>query len=65
MIGGLGIIYTGLEEHEKALEQNQLSQRVLKSWGLSTDIALGRYEEAINTLKSVVQLTDKESEDRA
>ncbi|XP_052169898.1 protein KINESIN LIGHT CHAIN-RELATED 1 [Diospyros lotus] len=73
----LGVIYTGLEEHEKALEQNQLSQKVLKNWGLSSDllraeidaaniqIALGRYEEAINTLKSVVQQTDKESEDRS
>ncbi|KAL0383610.1 UNVERIFIED_CONTAM: hypothetical protein Scaly_0648300 [Sesamum calycinum] len=28
-------------------------------------IALGRYEEAINTLKGVVQQTDKEGEDRA
>lgn len=73
----LGVIYTGLEEHEKALEQNQLSRRVLKNWGRSTDllraeidaanmqIALGRYEEAINTLKGVVQQTEKESEDRA
>ncbi|XP_009790958.1 protein KINESIN LIGHT CHAIN-RELATED 2-like [Nicotiana tabacum] len=73
----LGVIYTGLEEHEKALEQNQLSQRVLKNWGLDTDllraeidaanmqIALGRYDEAINTLKAVVQQTGKESEDRA
>ncbi|KAL2556854.1 Tetratricopeptide repeat (TPR)-like superfamily protein [Forsythia ovata] len=73
----LGVIYTGLEEHEKALEQNQLSQRVLKNWGRSSDllraeidaanmqIALGRYDEAINTLKGIVQQTDKESEDRA
>ncbi|XP_075482272.1 protein KINESIN LIGHT CHAIN-RELATED 2 [Primulina tabacum] len=73
----LGVIYTGLEEHEKALEQNQLSQRVLKKWGRSSDllraeidaanmqIALGRYEEAISTLKGVVQQTEKESEDRA
>uniref|UniRef100_A0A5B7BAF6 Nephrocystin-3 n=1 Tax=Davidia involucrata TaxID=16924 RepID=A0A5B7BAF6_DAVIN len=73
----LGIIYTGLEEHEKALEQNHLSQKVLKNWGLSSDllraeidaanmqIALGKYDEAINTLKGVVQQTDKESEDRS
>ncbi|KAG5567437.1 hypothetical protein RHGRI_002850 [Rhododendron griersonianum] len=73
----LGVIYTGLEEHEKALEQNQLSQKVLKNWGLSSDllraeidaanmqIALGKYEEAINGLKGVVQQTDKDSEDRA
>ncbi|KAL8530313.1 hypothetical protein ACS0TY_007376 [Phlomoides rotata] len=73
----LGVIYTGLEEHEKALEQNQLSRRVLKKWGRSTDllraeidaanmqISLGRHDEAINTLKGVVQQTERESEDRA
>lgn len=73
----LGDIYTGLEEHENALEQNELSQRVLKNWGCHSEllraeidasnmqIALGRYDEAINTLKSVVQKTDKESEERA
>ncbi|XP_015891395.2 protein KINESIN LIGHT CHAIN-RELATED 1 [Ziziphus jujuba] len=73
----LGVIYTGLEEHEKALEQNQLSQKVLKNWGLSSDllhaeidaanmqIAIGKYDEAINTLKDVVNQTDKESETRA
>lgn len=73
----LGVIYTGLEEHEKALEQNMLSQKVLKNWGLSSDllraeidaanmqIALGKYDDAINTLKGVVQQTDKESETRA
>lgn len=73
----LGVIYTGLEEHQKALEQNQLSQKVLKNWGLSSEliraeidaanmqIALGKYDEAINTLKGVVQRTDKESENRA
>lgn len=73
----LGVIYTGLEEHEKALEQNQLSRRVLKKWGRSTDllraeidaanmqISLGRYDEAINTLKGVVQQTERESADRA
>nr|XP_043635567.1 protein KINESIN LIGHT CHAIN-RELATED 1 [Erigeron canadensis] len=73
----LGVIYTGLEEHQKALEENQLSQRVLKNWGLNSDllraeidaanmqIALGKFDEAINTLKSVVLQTDKESEDRA
>lgn len=73
----LGVIYTGLEEHEKALEQNQLSRKVLKKWGRNADllraeidaanmqIALGRYEEAIDTLKGVVQQTEKESEDRA
>lgn len=73
----LGVIYSGLEEHEKALEQNEMSQRVMKSWGLGPDlihaeieaanmkIALGKYDEAIETLKGVVQQTDKESEIRA
>lgn len=73
----LGVIYTGLEDHVKALEQNQLSQKVLKNWGLNSEllraeidaanmqIALGKFDEAINTLKSVVLQTDKESEDRA
>ncbi|XP_023733400.1 protein KINESIN LIGHT CHAIN-RELATED 1 [Lactuca sativa] len=73
----LGVIYTGLEQHEKALEQNQLSQKVLKNWGLTSEllraeidsanmqIALGKFDEAINTLKGVVLQTDKESEDRA
>ncbi|KAK9087379.1 hypothetical protein Syun_029773 [Stephania yunnanensis] len=73
----LGVIYTGLEEHQKALEQNVLSKKVLKNWGLNSEllraevdtanmqIALGKYYEAIDTLKSVVQQTDKESETRA
>ncbi|CAL9089602.1 protein KINESIN LIGHT CHAIN-RELATED 2 [Musa acuminata AAA Group] len=74
----LGVIYTGLEEHDKALEQNQLSQKILKSWGVggsdllnakidaaNIHIALGKYDEAINTLKGVVEQTDSESEMRA
>lgn len=73
----LGVIYTGLEEHQKALEQNELSQKVLKNWGLSSDllnaeidaanmqIALGKYDEAINALKGVVHQTGKDSETRA
>jgi len=73
----LGVIYTGLEEHEKALEQNELSRKVLKNWGRSSDllraeidaanmqIALGKYETAINTLKGVVQTADKDSTIRA
>ncbi|MBA0861058.1 hypothetical protein Goshw_023987, partial [Gossypium schwendimanii] len=72
----LGVIYTGMEEHEKALEQNELSQKILKNWGLSSEllrseidaanmqIALGKYDEAINTLKGIVQQTDKDSENR-
>ncbi|XP_043694070.1 protein KINESIN LIGHT CHAIN-RELATED 3-like [Telopea speciosissima] len=70
----LGLIYSGLEEHEKATEQKELSKKVLKSRGLHSDIlsidfdaaglqiALGRYDEALNTLKDIVQQTDKENE---
>lgn len=73
----LGVIYTGLEQHEKALEQNQMSQKVLKNWGLNADllrgeidaanmqIALGKYDDAIETLKGIVPQTDKQSEQRA
>ncbi|MBA0741614.1 hypothetical protein Gogos_014750 [Gossypium gossypioides] len=72
----LGVIYTGMEEHEKALEQNELSQKILKNWGLSSEllrseidaanmqIALGKYDEAINTLKGIVQQTDKDNSKR-
>ncbi|MQL81573.1 hypothetical protein Taro_014021 [Colocasia esculenta] len=73
----LGVIYTGLEEHQKALEQNELSQKVLKSWGMGSEllhaeidaaniqIAMGKHDEAIATLSGVVQQTDNESETRA
>ncbi|KAL0459415.1 UNVERIFIED_CONTAM: protein KINESIN LIGHT CHAIN-RELATED 2 [Sesamum latifolium] len=42
----LGVIYTGLEDHEKALEQNQLSQRVLKNWGRSSDLLRAEIDAA-------------------
>ncbi|XP_014511176.1 protein KINESIN LIGHT CHAIN-RELATED 2 [Vigna radiata var. radiata] len=73
----LGIVYSGLEEHEKALEQNVLAQRILKNWNLNADllraeidaanmmIALGRYDEAVGTLNGVVHQTEKDSETRA
>ncbi|QCE06421.1 protein KINESIN LIGHT CHAIN-RELATED 1 [Vigna unguiculata] len=73
----LGIVYSGLEEHEKALEQNVLAQRILKNWNLNADllraeidaanmmIALGRYDEAVGTLNGVVNQTEKDSETRA
>ncbi|XP_057517651.1 protein KINESIN LIGHT CHAIN-RELATED 1 [Amaranthus tricolor] len=73
----LGVIYTGMDQHEKALEQNQLAQKVLKNWGRTADllraeidaanmhVALGKYDAAINTLKSAVQQTEKGSENRA
>ncbi|KAI5394935.1 protein KINESIN LIGHT CHAIN-RELATED 2 [Lathyrus oleraceus] len=73
----LGIVYSGLEEHEKALEQNVLAQRILKNWNLNSDllraevdaanmmIALGRYDEAVGTLRNVVNQTERDSESRA
>ncbi|KAJ1694649.1 hypothetical protein LUZ63_011347 [Rhynchospora breviuscula] len=73
----LGVIYTGLEKHDKALEENQQSQKVLRNWGMGSDIltaeidaaniqiSLGKYEEAIQTLKGVVHQTEKGSETRA
>ncbi|PKA48441.1 hypothetical protein AXF42_Ash019897 [Apostasia shenzhenica] len=73
----LGVIYTGLEDHGKALEQNKLSQKVLKNWGMNSDlilaeidaaniqIALGKYDEAVNTLKGVAQQTENDDETRA
>ncbi|XP_020586113.1 protein KINESIN LIGHT CHAIN-RELATED 2 [Phalaenopsis equestris] len=73
----LGVIHTGLEDHQKALEQNRLSQKVLKSWGMSSDlilaeidaaniqIALGKYDEAVKTLKGVAHQADNDSEIRA
>ncbi|KAF8394288.1 hypothetical protein HHK36_020494 [Tetracentron sinense] len=73
----LQVIYNGLEEHEKALEQTELSKKISKNWGLSSDmpgavidagniqIVLGKYDEAITTLKGVVPQTEKESLTRA
>ncbi|KAF3580180.1 hypothetical protein DY000_02034950 [Brassica cretica] len=72
----LGVIYSGLEQHDKALEQNRLSQRVLKNWGMKGEliraeidaanmkVALGRYDEAIDVLRRVVEGTDEGSEMR-
>jgi tetratricopeptide (TPR) repeat protein len=66
-----------LEEHEKALEQNVLAQRILKNWNLNSDllraevdaanmmIALGRYDEAVGALRNIVNQTEKDSETRA
>ncbi|XP_008784696.3 protein KINESIN LIGHT CHAIN-RELATED 2-like [Phoenix dactylifera] len=73
----LGIIYTSLGKNEEALKQNELSRRVLESSGLDTElleveinvaniqIALGRVDEAMNTLKRAIQRSEKESETRA
>ncbi|KAE8681778.1 RING-H2 finger protein ATL1-like [Hibiscus syriacus] len=42
----LGVIYTGMEEHAKALEQNELSQKVLKNWGLGSDLLRAEIDAA-------------------
>ncbi|XP_064965055.1 protein KINESIN LIGHT CHAIN-RELATED 2 isoform X2 [Musa acuminata AAA Group] len=73
----LGVIYTGLGENDEALEQNELSRRVLESLSLDEEllqvgidaanilIELGRLDQAISYLKWVIQKTDKECETRA
>jgi len=74
----LGVIYTGLEQHEQALEQNEISQKVMKSWGAAgpellhaeidaanIKIALGKFDEAISVLKAVAKQVEKDSEMRA
>jgi tetratricopeptide (TPR) repeat protein len=74
----LGVIYTGLEQHEQALDQNEISQKVMKSWGAAgpellhaevdaanIKIALGKFDEAISVLKNVAKKVDKDSEMRA
>ncbi|KAL6912334.1 hypothetical protein ACP4OV_001139 [Aristida adscensionis] len=74
----LGVIYTGLEQHEQALEQNEMSQKVMKSWGAAgpellhaeidaanIKIALGKFDEAVSVLKNVAKQVEKDSEVRA
>ncbi|KAH0454258.1 hypothetical protein IEQ34_016182 [Dendrobium chrysotoxum] len=73
----LGVIYTELLDHMNAMEQNQLSKKILEIWGMSSDlifteihaaniqIAVGKYDEAIKTLKGVCRQTEKDSEIRA
>ncbi|CAN6232897.1 unnamed protein product [Urochloa humidicola] len=74
----LGVIYTGLEHHEQALEQNEISQKVMKNWGAAgpellhaevdaanIKIALGKFDEAISVLKDVAKKVEKDSEMRA
>ncbi|KAJ0259959.1 Glutamyl-tRNA reductase [Hirschfeldia incana] len=72
----LGVIYSGLEMHDKALEQNRLARRVLKNWGMKAElvraeideanmkVALGKYDEAVEVLRGVVEETDEGSEMR-
>ncbi|XP_074316609.1 protein KINESIN LIGHT CHAIN-RELATED 2-like [Silene latifolia] len=71
----LGVIYAGMEEYEKAVEENRLAQKVFRICGCSSDvirvlideanmlIAIGMYEAAMDTLKGVVQ--DSEDLDRS
>uniref|UniRef100_A0A2K2BD48 MalT-like TPR region domain-containing protein n=1 Tax=Populus trichocarpa TaxID=3694 RepID=A0A2K2BD48_POPTR len=59
--------------HDRKLLGNALSRKVLMNWGLSSEllhgeidaanmgIELGKYDEFINTLKGVVQQTEKDS----
>lgn len=74
----LGVIYTGLEQHEQALQQNEMSQKVMKSWGVAGDellhaeidaanikIALGKCDEAVTVLRNVSKQVEKVSEIRA
>ncbi|EES07769.1 hypothetical protein BDA96_04G373100 [Sorghum bicolor] len=74
----LGVIYTGLEQHEQALEQNEISQKVMKSWGAAGSdllhaeidaanikIALGKFDEAVSVLKNVAKQVEKDNEMRA
>ena len=73
----LGVIYIGLEQHQKAMEQNELSRAVLSRWGMTSEladaeieaanihIAMGKFDEAITILKRVVSQTEADSETRA
>ncbi|GJM87379.1 hypothetical protein PR202_ga03327 [Eleusine coracana subsp. coracana] len=74
----LGVIYTGLEQHEQALEENEMSQKVMKSWGAAgpellhaeidaanIKIALGKFDEAVSVLKNVAKQVEKDSDMRA
>ncbi|XVF80969.1 hypothetical protein PTKIN_Ptkin15bG0118600 [Pterospermum kingtungense] len=75
----LGAIYAGLGDHNKALKQFQLSRKVFKQCGLTSEflstemdaakmqISLGKFDEAMNTLKGIVEQTnnEKDSEDQA
>ncbi|XVF80944.1 hypothetical protein PTKIN_Ptkin15bG0116300 [Pterospermum kingtungense] len=75
----LGAIYFGAGEHKKALEQFELSRKVFKQCNLDSEllsaemdaakmqISLGKFDEAINTLKGIIQKTknEKDSENQA
>lgn len=73
----LAVIYSGLGDHKKALEENSAAKKVLKNWGMDSElvyaeldtanvqISLGNYNDAITILRGIVQHTEKESELRA
>uniref|UniRef100_A0ACD5ZGF2 Uncharacterized protein n=1 Tax=Avena sativa TaxID=4498 RepID=A0ACD5ZGF2_AVESA len=74
----LGVIYTGLEQHEQALEQNEIAQKVMRKWGVAggdllhaeidaanIKIALGKFDEAVRVLKGAAKKVEKDSEPRA
>ncbi|XP_037451090.1 protein KINESIN LIGHT CHAIN-RELATED 2-like, partial [Triticum dicoccoides] len=74
----LGVIYTGLEQYEQAFEQNEMSQKVMKKWGVAgadlihaeidaanIKIALGKLDEAVSVLKDVAKKVEKDSDARA
>ncbi|XVF80953.1 hypothetical protein PTKIN_Ptkin15bG0117000 [Pterospermum kingtungense] len=75
----VGAIYSGAGEHKKALEQFELSRKVFKHCGLTSEllstemdavyvqISLGKFDEAINTLKGIIQQAknEKDSENQA
>ncbi|CAM0943129.1 unnamed protein product [Alopecurus aequalis] len=74
----LGVIYTGLEQHEQALEQNEMSQKVMKKWGVAGDdllhaeidaaninIAMGRFDKAVKVLKEAAKKAEKDSQAQA
>ncbi|XVF80954.1 hypothetical protein PTKIN_Ptkin15bG0117100 [Pterospermum kingtungense] len=75
----LGAIYSGAGKYKKVLEQFELPQNVFKHCGLSSEllfaemeaanmqISLGKYDEAIDTLKGIVQQkkNEKVSENQA
>ncbi|KAG0476159.1 hypothetical protein HPP92_013000 [Vanilla planifolia] len=73
----LGAIYIGLGENDKALVQNELCRELLQSLDLETklldmeieaaniQISLGRLDEAISSLKSVILKAVRGSDTRA
>ncbi|XP_078442485.1 tetratricopeptide repeat (TPR)-like superfamily protein [Wolffia australiana] len=73
----LAVVYTGLEQHPAALEQNELSRRALRKWGLADElvaaeidaanihIAMGRLDEAADLLQAAARAAAADSETRA